>query len=300
MGINLFGANHVVIFDASWNPAEDSQAIFRVYRFGQQLPVHVYRLVAHQLMEGKIYNKQVVKTALSMHVVEDQHAKQHFSQAQTTVSIDAEEEGSQLALSQGGAEAAAAGEATREAEDDKKNPRGAILKATLEAIRPTIKIRVHAHDSLIEDDASEHISDSEKKLAMQLEDKEIVMICRWCSDRYTQYRNTAVRRPLRVLSFFFYPRLRVLLPSLPLSPPLGRLAGRSRLDPPPRYRFTRSPRLSLPSLLSYQPVGVSPTTHLPPSLSLSFYQPLDVSTGQLDVLLRRENVRAARSAPVGG
>jgi hypothetical protein len=291
MGINLFGANHVVIFDASWNPAEDSQAIFRVYRFGQQLPVHVYRLVAHQLMEGKIYNKQVVKTALSMHVVEDQHAKQHFSQAQTTVSIEADEEGSQLALSQGGAEAAAAGEATREAEDDKKNPRGAILKATLEAIRPTIKIRVHAHDSLIEDDASEHISDSEKKLAMQLEDKEIVMICRWCSDRYTQYRNTAVRHPLRVLSFFFSLSLRhwAVLRGAPVS------------TPPPRYRFTRSPRLSLPSLLSYQPIGVSPPppTFSPP-LSLSFYQPLDVSTGQLDVLLRRENVRAARSAPVGG
>lgn len=195
MGINLFGANHVVIYDASWNPAEDSQAIFRVYRFGQKLPVHVYRLVSHQLMEGKIYNKQVVKTALSMHVVEDQHTKQHFSEAQTRVSMDVDDDpGSQQALSQGGDEAAAAGEKAREMEDDKKNPRGPILKATLEAIRPDIKIRVHAHDSLIEDDASEHISDSEKKLAMELEDGEIVMICRWCNDRYTQYRSTAVRR----------------------------------------------------------------------------------------------------------
>ncbi|CAN0264812.1 unnamed protein product, partial [Scytosiphon promiscuus] len=63
MGINLVAANKVVLMDTSWNPANDLQAMFRCYRFGQTKPVQVFRLVmGNKSLEHKIHNKQVSRS----------------------------------------------------------------------------------------------------------------------------------------------------------------------------------------------------------------------------------------------
>ena len=39
-GLNLIGANRLVMFDPDWNPANDDQAMARVWRDGQKKKVH--------------------------------------------------------------------------------------------------------------------------------------------------------------------------------------------------------------------------------------------------------------------
>ncbi|KAF9480626.1 hypothetical protein BDN70DRAFT_877317 [Pholiota conissans] len=60
-GLNLTGANKVVIFDPNWNPAHDLQAMDRAFRFGQARDVSVYRLLGAGSVEELIYARQIYK-----------------------------------------------------------------------------------------------------------------------------------------------------------------------------------------------------------------------------------------------
>jgi len=56
LGINLTGANRVVIFDPDWNPATDTQARERAWRIGQTQDVTIYRLISVGTIEEKVFS----------------------------------------------------------------------------------------------------------------------------------------------------------------------------------------------------------------------------------------------------
>lgn len=69
-GINLIGANRLVLFDSDWNPATDKQAAARCWRDGQKKNCYTYRFLSSGTLEEKIFQRQLSKEGLAA-VVED-------------------------------------------------------------------------------------------------------------------------------------------------------------------------------------------------------------------------------------
>lgn len=63
-GLNLIGGNRLILFDMSWNPADDKQAAARVWRDGQRRRVYVYRFMTTGTIEEKVYQRQLSKEGL--------------------------------------------------------------------------------------------------------------------------------------------------------------------------------------------------------------------------------------------
>ncbi|PKC70895.1 hypothetical protein RhiirA1_499284 [Rhizophagus irregularis] len=79
-GINLIGANRLVLFDPDWNPASDQQALARIWRDGQKKQCFIYRFIATGTIEEKIFQRQSHKQSLSSCVVdEEEGVERHFS-----------------------------------------------------------------------------------------------------------------------------------------------------------------------------------------------------------------------------
>ena len=70
VGLNLTGADTVILVDLWWNPAVESQAIGRAHRMGQEQAVEVYRLVTRGTIEEKIQELQEQKKNLVSEVLD--------------------------------------------------------------------------------------------------------------------------------------------------------------------------------------------------------------------------------------
>ncbi|KAI9893701.1 MAG: hypothetical protein M1814_005917 [Vezdaea aestivalis] len=80
LGVNLTGADRVLIYDPDWNPSTDIQARERAWRLGQKKQVTIYRLMTAGTIEEKIYHRQVFKQLLSNKVMRDPTQGQTFHQ----------------------------------------------------------------------------------------------------------------------------------------------------------------------------------------------------------------------------
>lgn len=72
-GLNLHGANRVVILDEHFNPMYEEQAVGRAYRIGQKKPVFVYYLIAAGTFEELVQNQSVFKQQLARRVVDNRN-----------------------------------------------------------------------------------------------------------------------------------------------------------------------------------------------------------------------------------
>lgn len=81
-GLNLIGASRLILFDPDWNPSTDLQAMARIHRDGQKLPVKIYRFLMAGGMDEKVYQRQLTKRSLADSVVDGKKSESSFSAAE--------------------------------------------------------------------------------------------------------------------------------------------------------------------------------------------------------------------------
>jgi len=69
-GLNLTGADTVILYDLWWNPAVEQQAADRAHRIGQKKVVQVIRLIAQGTVEDKMFELQQKKKNLIDEVIQ--------------------------------------------------------------------------------------------------------------------------------------------------------------------------------------------------------------------------------------
>ena len=82
VGLNLTGADTVILVDLWWNPAVESQAIGRAHRMGQERNVEVYRLITRGTIEEKIQELQESKRHLVSTILDGTESRSSLTVAE--------------------------------------------------------------------------------------------------------------------------------------------------------------------------------------------------------------------------
>ena len=75
-GLNLTGADTVILYDLWWNPAVEDQATGRAHRMGQMKKVEVWRLISEGTVEEKMNRLQLEKKELFRQVLNSEDIKE--------------------------------------------------------------------------------------------------------------------------------------------------------------------------------------------------------------------------------
>lgn len=149
LGINLVGANRVIVFDASWNPCHDTQAVCRIFRYGQKKPCFVYRLVMDYTLEKKIYDRQVNKQGMSDRVIDECNPDARLSLKDiTNLCIDDEKEPDQ-----------------NEYVPNPDKYDDVVIKSVINNFAMHMSREPFQHESLLVDRKEKKLSSAEKRLA---------------------------------------------------------------------------------------------------------------------------------------
>ena len=151
LGINLVGANRVVVFDASFNPCHDTQAVCRVYRYGQQKQCFIYRLVTDNSLERRIYDRQINKQGISDRIVDELNPDANLSSKEIgTMIVEEEDEPDEIDLKE---------DIEEEYKDDD------VLKDIVKSYGKLLTRKPFKHESLLVDRKDKQLSRAEKRLA---------------------------------------------------------------------------------------------------------------------------------------
>jgi len=77
LGINLYTADTVILFDSDWNPQADLQAQDRAHRIGQKKQVHVFRFITDSTIEEGIYLRAQQKLKLDDILIQKEKRVSH-------------------------------------------------------------------------------------------------------------------------------------------------------------------------------------------------------------------------------
>ncbi|XP_071960483.1 helicase ARIP4-like [Antedon mediterranea] len=180
LGINLIGANRVVVFDASWNPCHDAQAVCRVYRYGQTKKCHVYRFVTDKTLEKKIYDRQISKQGISDRVVDELNPKLCLTKKEVESLMDYDE----------------SDEPFEDFSHLKHQYSDNILKDICEEHSNILSKAPHCTDSLHEDISNNSLTKAEKRQAKKSYEEEKMLNISYSRPSYAAFYPKGAPHPL--------------------------------------------------------------------------------------------------------